>query len=375
MKRSATALVLMLLLAPSVFARNSAAGPGEIVRADYGSANHWVQVTDRVRSLVQNNSLNFRVDNDTLGVDPAPGTAKVLRLQLRDARGRIQRLNFRENSTVNLQVNGGNASLMSRLQITRAEYGADNRFTDVTSRLNSKVSNNRLSLQVNNSSMGGDPAQGAAKTLRVEYTYGGSPQQVVVNEDGQLNLPSNNATPSATNWGNTTIPSGTQLSVRTNESIDSKTATVGQKFSGVIAGDVLDRSGAIRIPNGSDAELVIRSTSSGSMTSGSDLVLDVDQVTVYGRRYIVSTVDLDEKGRQGLGANKRTAEMVGGGAVVGTLLGALLGGGKGAAIGAGAGAAAGAGTEVLTKGKSVNVPAETVLTFQLDQDLSLQMVR
>ena len=64
--------------------------------------------------------------------------------------------------------------------------------------------------------------------------------------------------------------------------------------------------------------------------------------------------------------------MVGGGAVLGTLLGAIAGGGKGAAIGAVAGAATGAGVQVLTRGKEVRVPAETVLNFRLDQPLYLQ---
>ena len=54
--------------------------------------------------------------------------------------------------------------------------------------------------------------------------------------------------------------------------------------------------------------------------------------------------------------------------------GAIVGGGKGAAIGAAIGAAGGAGTEVLTKGKQVQVPAETLLSFKLDQDLRLQAV-
>ncbi len=111
------------------------------------------------------------------------------------------------------------------------------------------------------------------------------------------------------------------------------------------------------------------------MTSGSALVLDVDSITVAGTRYLVTTGNVNEKGRQGLGANKRTAEMVGGGAAIGTLIGALLGHGKGALIGAGVGAAAGAGSEVLTKGKSVKVPAETLLNFKLEKDLVLQPAR
>ena len=59
--------------------------------------------------------------------------------------------------------------------------------------------------------------------------------------------------------------------------------------------------------------------------------------------------------------------MVGGGAALGTLIGAVAGGGKGAAIGAAVGAAGGAATQVLTRGKEVQIPAETVLTFRLDQ--------
>ena len=63
--------------------------------------------------------------------------------------------------------------------------------------------------------------------------------------------------------------------------------------------------------------------------------------------------------------------MVGGGAVLGTLLGAIAGGGKGAVIGAIGGAAGGAAVQVLTKGKEVNVPAETLLTFRTDAPLRL----
>jgi hypothetical protein len=63
--------------------------------------------------------------------------------------------------------------------------------------------------------------------------------------------------------------------------------------------------------------------------------------------------------------------MVGGGALLGTVLGAIAGGGRGAAIGAAAGAAAGAGAQVLTRGKEIKVPAETTLTFRLEQPVRL----
>jgi hypothetical protein len=62
---------------------------------------------------------------------------------------------------------------------------------------------------------------------------------------------------------------------------------------------------------------------------------------------------------------------VGGGALIGTIIGAVVGHGKGAAIGAAVGAAGGAGAEVLTKGKQVSIPAETVLTFSLNNSVTL----
>jgi hypothetical protein len=79
-------------------------------------------------------------------------------------------------------------------------------------------------------------------------------------------------------------------------------------------------------------------------------------------------------GKPGVGVNKRTAEYSGGAAAVGAIIGAIAGGGQGAAIGAGSGAGAGAVAEILTKG-TIKVPAETILTFRLDQPLRVAAAR
>src|SRR5207244_8372470 len=98
-----------------------------------------------------------------------------------------------------------------------------------------------------------------------------------------------------------------------------------------------------------------------------ELALDLDSVIVNGQRFAVqSDSNVVQSGRsEGIGINERTGKYVGGGAVIGAIIGAIAGGGKGAAIGAGAGAAAGAGAQVLTRGHSVKVPAESLLTFRL----------
>lgn len=168
------------------------------------------------------------------------------------------------------------------------------------------------------------------------------------------------------------LPAGTEITVMSNQEIDSSSGNEGQTFPADVAADVTNPSGQVIIPKGSEAELVIRNVkSAGTVTGSSDLALDLQSIKVAGRRYMVSTQDVVQKGREGLGTNKRTAEMVGGGAVLGTLIGAIAGGGKGAAIGAATGGAAGAGAQVLTRGKAVKVPAESKLTFKLDSPLHL----
>jgi hypothetical protein len=165
------------------------------------------------------------------------------------------------------------------------------------------------------------------------------------------------------------IPAGTTLEIRTNENINANTATAGRSYSAELANDVVRSGGGMLIPAGSPARLAVLSTGTGSTP---DLELGVQSISVNGRNYTVSTDPVTKGGNEGVGRNRRTAEMVGGGALLGTLLGAVAGGGKGAAVGAIAGAAAGAGAQVLTKGKEVRVPAETLLRFRLDQPLYLR---
>ena len=47
-------------------------------QASYGAGDRVSDVTDRLQDLVQNNALEFRVDNRAIGVDPAPGMRKQL---------------------------------------------------------------------------------------------------------------------------------------------------------------------------------------------------------------------------------------------------------------------------------------------------------
>jgi hypothetical protein len=168
------------------------------------------------------------------------------------------------------------------------------------------------------------------------------------------------------------IPMGTQISVRTDNAIDSAQDASGKLYPGRIQQDIVDGSGAVAIPAGTAAQLQLVDMSQNGSSQGKDLVLDLYSVDINGKQYRVDTSSVTEgKSGSGIGMNRKTAEYAGGGAALGALLGAAFGGGRGAGIGALAGVGGGALTQLLTHGKQVKVPAETVLTFQLVQTLVL----
>ncbi len=159
-----------------------------------------------------------------------------------------------------------------------------------------------------------------------------------------------------------TIPSGTEIKVRTDTAINATSANAGQRFTGRVSRAVADSSGNTVIPQGARAELT-------TIENGDKVALDLTTVYVNGRTYNIESSSYKPGS---VGKNKTTAKYAGGGALAGTVIGALAGGGKGAVIGALAGGAAGAGAQVLTTGKKLDIPAETELTFKTAQDLTLR---
>jgi hypothetical protein len=165
------------------------------------------------------------------------------------------------------------------------------------------------------------------------------------------------------------VPSGTELSIRVDEDISTRQA--GGTFDAQISQDIVNQSGEVLIPKGSPAELVVEEVSDGGVAGTKTMSLALRSVTIGGTKRSVASLTEEQRGGEGIGANRRTAESVGGGAALGALLGAVLGGGKGAVAGAVVGAAGGAAAQVLTRGDEVRVPAETILTFRLDQPIQL----
>src|SRR5437870_11114750 len=162
------------------------------------------------------------------------------------------------------------------------------------------------------------------------------------------------------------LPEGTEIKVRTDTAIPAKPAA-NTKYTATVSNDVTDNSGALAIPKGARAQLVAVPSADGKDTN-----LDLRSVTINSQRYVLTSQTSSKNSTPGgLGANKRTAKYVGGGAAVGAVLGALMGGGKGAAIGGILGGAGGAGAQVLT-GKKKEIPPESELSFKLAQNLQMR---
>ena len=51
-----------------------------IMRAYYGGEGHFINVTERLRHMIDDGRLRTRVDNEHIGVDPDPHVRKVMRV-------------------------------------------------------------------------------------------------------------------------------------------------------------------------------------------------------------------------------------------------------------------------------------------------------
>jgi hypothetical protein len=90
--------------------------------------------------------------------------------------------------------------------------------------------------------------------------------------------------------------------------------------------------------------------------------------TTDGQRLSVETDEFRQTAESG--ARGDAAKVIGASAI-GAIIGAVAGGGTGAGVGAGVGGAVGGGGVLLTRGKPVTLPAETLVTFHLSAPISI----
>jgi hypothetical protein len=165
-----------------------------ILQAFYGVPGRQADVSGRLQGMVNNGTLSLRVNNDSMGTDPAPGTRKQLYV-VYSYRGQQQKVTVDEDNELRIPSTGyypgGNANpgYGGDLRILQAYYGIPGRQTDVSGRLQGMATSNGLSVRVNNDSMGSDPAPGTQKQLYVVYSYRGQQRSVTVDEDNELRIP------------------------------------------------------------------------------------------------------------------------------------------------------------------------------------------
>ncbi len=162
------------------------------------------------------------------------------------------------------------------------------------------------------------------------------------------------------------IPTGTPITIRMIDSVDSNVARLGQTFRASVDEPVLVNDQTV-IPRGADAlAKLVEDKQSGKFEGRTVLTLALTDITINGQMIDTTTGDVSQASSS---RGARTAKVVGGTTALGAIIGALAGGGRGAAIGAASGAAVGGGAQVLTKGQQVKIPSETRLTFTLQQPI------
>ncbi|HEY3321856.1 MAG TPA: DUF3395 domain-containing protein [Planctomycetota bacterium] len=187
-------LCIALLITASLFAvaeDKPAKAPAklEIVKAVYGDlagdAKAQTDVTDKVKAMVKpGQNLNVDATNDNFG-DPIEGTAKKLKIEYTlDGQKADQTVD--ENATLTITV------IPSKLVIEKAWYGNPDDAkvgSDVTTKVRTMIKNDSLTVDATNDNFG-DPAEGVAKVLKIDYTFDGGAKkskQAAENESLTIN--------------------------------------------------------------------------------------------------------------------------------------------------------------------------------------------
>ena len=165
------------------------------------------------------------------------------------------------------------------------------------------------------------------------------------------------------------IPAGTSVTVRLGQAVGSKISQPGQSFAATVSAAIAV-DGKEAIPAGATATgTVVDAKPLGRFAGGAVLSLKLASINLNGADQAIEAAARTFTAK---GKGKRTGAMVGGGAGLGAIIGGIAGGGKGAAIGALAGAGAGTAGTAFTGNKDIVLPAESAVTFKLEQPLEVK---
>ncbi len=166
-----------------------------------------------------------------------------------------------------------------------------------------------------------------------------------------------------------TLPAGTGIAIRINQTLSVKHTHAGDRFSGSLA-ETVKRDGKVVLPRGTRFNgVVTEAHKRGHFKGHSYLGLRLTSMVYNGKTYPIETASSIQTKK---GKGKRTAGLIGGGAGAGMLIGGLATGGVGLAVGALSGGGLGTLLSGITGNKDISIPAETVLRFRLEDALTVQ---
>ncbi len=163
-----------------------------------------------------------------------------------------------------------------------------------------------------------------------------------------------------------TVPAGTELDVRLQNTLSSETAAVEQRFEATTAVDVRQGNRVV-MPAGSRVRGVVSGVEkAGRLERTGRLTLSFDSIVVNGREHDIRATATQVFESGGIREEAGTAGV---GAGIGGIIGGILGGVKGAVLGAviGAGGAIGA-----TDGKDITLPAGSYIRIRLDTPVTVR---
>jgi len=170
-----------------------------------------------------------------------------------------------------------------------------------------------------------------------------------------------------------TIPAGTVIQVRTSDWLSSDRNKPGDEFIATLAQPIVVDGWVVMRRNQNIIGHVTDAKRAGRVKGVSKLQLDLSQLTlVDGQLLPVRTTLLNASAGT---SNGRDAAAIGLTTGTGAAIGAAAAGGPGAAIGAGAGFVASVAGVLLTRGKPTIIPPEDVLTFRLENPVTISTVR
>ncbi len=182
------------------------------------------------------------------------------------------------------------------------------------------------------------------------------------------------AAPPRTTERAATIPAGTVLHLRIENSIGSDISRVEQPVRAEVTRPVVVRGQTV-LPVGSLAiGHVVAARRAGHLKERSLVSVRFSEVKPRGDE---ESFPIRTRSWSALGPSlqKRDLEGIGIPAAGGAVIGGLLGGAKGAGIGAAVGGGAGVGRLMITRGKNVRVPRGSLITVRLAQPVHVEVVR